>query len=527
MLKLNHCLISLYMIFLVTFGVMAQDPLYRIQIESPNPEALSDELNKQGFDVMHHVGPNSVDLVVTLQEWSDVEQMGHITRLLEQGRPFKELQMLDGPGLAPYPDLGEVEQALTDFAANFPQICQKVDLTQKYGVPATFEGRHIYAVKISDQVSQDEDEPNILVVSAHHSREIVTPVIALDMINRLTAGYGNDAEITAAINNYEIWISPVWNPDGYNEVFVGDNLWRKNRRVFPTGTGVDLNRNYPFGFDTGCSGSTNVNTQTYKGPNAASEPETQTMIAFSDERRFAKVLDFHSFGSEVLYDFACINIAFQSFWISQAAELSQASGYNGTIRRPSADGEHYQWQVAKMGNYGALTETHTTFQPSYASAESEAAKVWPGLLWLFNQPLGIWGRVTDATTGMPMELDIKSPDANFMNGESFGSGGLFGRYYHYVPPGDYTLIFEKDGYNTQTKMITLMPDSSVQLDIAMQPTCVGDFNKSQQIEIDDMVTIINQLGQSGVPQDINNDGTVDLADLRLILEAWLDCGVIP
>jgi hypothetical protein len=63
-----------------------------------------------------------------------------------------------------------------------------------------------------------------------------TPIVALDAIQRLTEGYGNDPVVTGLVDNNEIWISPIWNPDGYW-------TWRHNGR--PGGT-IDLNRNYPF-----------------------------------------------------------------------------------------------------------------------------------------------------------------------------------------------------------------------------------------------------------------------------------------
>src|SRR4029450_5810092 len=147
--------------------------------------------------------------------------------------------------------------------------------------PATVEGRHLYALKISDNVAQDEDEPAMLIVSTHHAREISPPVIALMAADRLTSQYGSDAQITSAVNGHEIWIAPVWNPDGYNYVFTTDNMWRKNRRVLSGGVGVDINRNYPQGWSGPCPGSTSVTNETYKGPSAASEAERQTMMTWS------------------------------------------------------------------------------------------------------------------------------------------------------------------------------------------------------------------------------------------------------
>ena len=46
------------------------------------------------------------------------------------------------------------------------------------------------------------------------------------------------------------------------------------------GPQVDLNRNYPFGWDFSCGGSATMSSNTYRGPAAGSEPEMQTMVAW-------------------------------------------------------------------------------------------------------------------------------------------------------------------------------------------------------------------------------------------------------
>ena len=152
-----------------------------------------------------------------------------------------------------------------------------------------------------------------------------------------------------------------------------DNLWRKNRRVFAGGVGVDQNRNYAQGWGASCSGSTSVTSETFKGPSAASEAEAQTMMTWSRRERFAKVLDYHSTGREVLYSYLCLTHPFTSWMQQEASAISQASGYDGRTRAPSAEGEHQQWQFARMGSYAFLIETHTQFQPAYSSALSEAS----------------------------------------------------------------------------------------------------------------------------------------------------------
>jgi hypothetical protein len=210
-----------------------------------------------------------------------------------------------------------------------------------------------------------------------------------------------------------------------------------------------------------------VTSETYKGPSAASEAETQTLMIWSQHERFAKVIDYHSSGREVLYAYRCLSHPFTSWWQQEATALSQVSGYGGTTRVPSAEGEHPEWQFAKMGAYAFLIETHTEFQPSYDSAVNEAALVWPGILAVLERPISIAGRVSDAATGSPVAATIELLNVTFSNGESNGSGGAHGRYHMFLPAGTYDVRFSAAGYVSVTHQVTVTSTSSTNLDVQL------------------------------------------------------------
>jgi carboxypeptidase T len=418
-----------------------------------------------------------------------------------------------------YSDLNGVLLRMQEIAAAHPEIAQYVDITDTYDAPPTVEGRHLFALKISDNVAADEDEPAMLIVATHHAREISTPEIALQAAGRLTAGYGTDARITAAVDGHEIWIAPVWNPDGYDFVFTAQNMWRKNRRPFASGTGVDQNRNYPQGWTASCAGSTSASSDTYKGPSAASEAETQTMMIWSQAERFAKVIDYHSSGREVLYGYRCLSHPFTSWMRQEAVNLSRASGYGGLVRLPSAEGEHPEWQFAKMGAYAFLIETHTQFQPSYASALNEAALVWPGILTVLERPIPVSGRVTDALTGAPIAARIDLVNVTFANGETNNSGGSFGGYHVFVPPGTYDIRFSASGYAPVVRRVTVsstIPSNVV--DVQLSPPVpeevvfADDFETETGWTRNPDATDNASLGlwERGDPQSTSSEGTKQL-----------------
>ncbi|MBL9030702.1 MAG: carboxypeptidase regulatory-like domain-containing protein [Phycisphaerae bacterium] len=456
--------------------VIAADTLTRVQIDSPRAEAIAARLEREGFDVLEgSVGPASLQVVASAESLERLRRMGLEYKVIARGRPLNDIQAEQamGPGPDPvppgYPDLAAVNAQLNARAATYPAICQVVNLTTTYGTPATAQGRHLFAAKISDNVAANEDEPTFLLIATHHAREVNSTTVALDTMDRLLAGYGIDQNITDLINKYEIWIAPVWNPDGYNHCFVTDNNWRKNRRNNGSSFGVDLNRNYPFGWSGACAGSTTASSDTYKGPSAGSEPETQTLLAFALDRHFTKVIDYHSYGRETLFEYACVNHPLVTFLGNEAAAISTASGYGGATRAPSAEGEHYESQLAVRGAYAFLTEIGTAFQPTYASAQAEAALVWPGNLYILNRPIPIAGHVTNALTGQPVVANITIQGVNFTNGETNTSRGQFGRYHIFVPAGTYTVSYSASGYVTAQRVVQVGAATETVVDVPLQP----------------------------------------------------------
>jgi hypothetical protein len=446
-----------------------------IRLQLPNAQMQASILQSNGFDVLRDtVTITSLDLIVSPGELELLMQRGYKPIILSQGRPFLDIiaeRTAAGFNSVPpgYLTLSQIINEMNSAESSYPSICQVFDLTTTYNLDPTYEGRHLYALKISDNVSEDEDEPTFLMVSCHHAREIVTPVIALYAIDQITSNYGSNPDITSLVDDYEIWICPVWNPDGYEYVFNVNNMWRKNRCYFPGyGTyGVDLNRNYPFGWYSVCSGSTNPSSETYKGPSPASEAETQAMIVFTNDQHFAKVIDYHSSGREVLYGYCCHSHPFTSFFQSEAGDISTAAGYFGSIRPPSAEGEHYEWQIWTNGSYANLMETHTTFQPSYSSALAEATMVWPSTLHILQRPISLSGNVKDSITGEPIAATITLDGITFPNSEEFISEPDFGRYHLFLPSGTYSVEFSAPGYHSQTHQVTVIDDSAEVLEVLL------------------------------------------------------------
>ena len=450
----------------------ANEPLTLIWVNTLNLNSQSRFQILQNYDIINS-NSERIELVVNDKELKKLKKAGLQIQEIRKGAPLKEKFKISGTKSLPigYLSLEQILEQMQEVVQAYPNIAQLIDVTSTYDMPTTFEGRHMFILKISDNVDQEEDEPDLLIVSNHHAREVVTPVIALYAIDQFVTHYGTDPEITAMVDNHEIWIAPTWNPDGYNYMYNFDDMWRKNRRVGESGIGVDQNRNYPHLWDSDHSGSTDMSSNIYKGPSAGSEPETQTMIALSEDQRFEKVMDFHSSGRQVLWGYYNPTHPFDAYLQSEALNLAMNSGYYGinNTKRPSANGEHYQWQLGKNGSQAFLIETHTKFGPSYESAQEEAAQVWQGIKWNLKRKIPISGHITDSITGDPIEAKIGFKGIYFPYNESNFSDKHFGYYHQFCPPGTFTLSFSAEGYATVEKEIMILEDSAQTLAIKLSP----------------------------------------------------------
>lgn len=500
--------------------------LTHVGIETPDAPTVADQLTLAGFDVLQgSITPEWFELIVSDAEFQALLDKGLEPEIIAASRPFRQVQAEAPTTLAvpsDYPELEEIIADMNAVQAGYPAICKLVDLTETYGLPATFEGRHMFAVKISDNVAADEDEPEFLMVSEHHAREVVTPVIGLYAIEQFTTRYGIDPGITALVDEYEIWIAPIWNPDGYEYVFNVNNMWRKNRRPFPSGVGVDLNRNYPAGWDSPCGGSTSTSSSTYRGPEPGSEAETQTMIALANDRHFAKVADYHSYGRQVRYGYGCAGHPFDSFLVSEAIGLADSvPGYSTTRSCCTAGDIHFH--MTSRASHAFLWETHTDFQPPYVSALAEAVIVFPGVISFLQRPIPLTGHVTDAYTGRPVTTSITYVDINFENGETNSSNARFGRYNTFLPAGTYTVEFSAASYQTQSHIVNIAWNSTEILDVALVPR--ADIDGDGDVDMVDFALFSLHWTETGCGEcdggDLTGDGSVGPEDLQEFVSHWL------
>ncbi|MEU6989637.1 M14 family metallopeptidase [Streptomyces sp. NPDC046465] len=211
------------------------------------------------------------------------------------------------PADANYHNYAEMNAEIDQRIAAHPNLMSKRVIGKSYS------GRDIVAIKVSDNVSTDEAEPEVLFTHHQHAREHLTVEMALYLLRELGDDYGTDARIKKMVDEREIWIVPDLNPDGgeYDIATGRYRSWRKNRQPNSgsSNVGTDLNRNWNFKW--GCCGGSSGSTgsETYRGTRGESAPEVKVVADFVRSRvvggkqQIRAGIDFHTYSELVLWPY--------------------------------------------------------------------------------------------------------------------------------------------------------------------------------------------------------------------------------
>ncbi len=187
------------------------------------------------------------------------------------------------------------------------------DIMSVTSLGKTYEGRDLWMVKLSDHVGEDEDEPEVLFMGAHHGREKPSYEVLIYFLQFIIDNYENGTGgVREVIDTTELFILPMVNPDGVEagtRKNCAPNHGMFGLRKQVTSIGVDLNRNYgyrwflyflcPWRFSrtTSLTDSTNV----YRGESPFSENETRAIKSFIETHQICILLSYHTSGELILY----------------------------------------------------------------------------------------------------------------------------------------------------------------------------------------------------------------------------------
>ncbi|KAH8263152.1 hypothetical protein KR044_005265 [Drosophila immigrans] len=192
-----------------------------------------------------------------------------------------------------YYELDDTYDWMITLAKQYPHVVTLIEGGK------TYQGRSILGVKISKSLSE---KPGIFLEAGIHAREWIAPAAATYIINQLLTS--NLDSVKELANNYNWYVFPHANPDGYVHTHTTDRMWRKTRTPYGSCYGADPNRNWGFHWNE-VGASSNACTDTYAGPEAFSEIETLSLSNYiaSIKDKIQLYISLHAYSQYLLYPY--------------------------------------------------------------------------------------------------------------------------------------------------------------------------------------------------------------------------------
>ncbi len=366
--------------------------------------------------------------------------------LPKPGELIKDPKMLDNVNIREiaewdfYPTYTAYVDMMNQYATEYPELCQV------FSIGNSIQGRQLLMAKISKNVGTREAEPQFLYTGTIHGDETTGYILLLRLIDYLLENYGTDPKVTNLLDNSEIWINPLSNPDGTyaggNNSIYGATRYNAND--------IDLNRNYPDPED---------------GPHPDGNPwqtETVHFMQLAEEQHFVMSGNTHG-GAEVLnypWDTWATLHADDNWWIYvcrqyvDTVHLYSPANYLNEFNNGITNG--YQWYTISGGRQDYMNYFHNCRELTMELSDtkllpaSQLVNHWNwnyrSLLNYMEQNLfGVNGLVTDLATGQPLNAKVTIQGHDNNNSFVFADPQT-GFYQRLLEAGTYNLTFTAPGH---------------------------------------------------------------------------------
>jgi len=482
-------------IFLITTlaftALSAQDFSYKT-----SPAELFNErgeiyfkFDASGLDVNHLTRIISIDKVENSEVWayanlkeftSFLKLNVDFTLLPKPGEALKNPKMLNSVNIREitewdfYPTYTAYVSMMNQFATDYPQLCQVSSIGN------TIENRQLLMAKISDNVAVKEAEPQFLYTGTIHGDETTGYILLLRLIDYLLTNYGVLPDVTYLVDNVEIWINPLSNPDG---TYAGGNN-TVNGATRYNANYVDMNRNY-------------ADPEDGQHPDGEEwQPETVAFMQFAEDNNFVMSANTHG-GEEVLnypWDTWSRLSADDSWWVFVSRQyvdtvhLYSPSNYLNEFENGITNG--YAWYTISGGRQDYMNYFHNCREITMELSDTKLLPTnqlqnhwqwnYRSLLNYIEQcTFGVKGVVTDIGTGLPIEAKVFIEGHDLDNSFVF-SEGTTGFYQRLLDQGNYDLTFSAPGYYPVTvENVAVSRYSATTINVQLDAgTLIADFTAS-------------------------------------------------
>ena len=494
------------LIFLVTVEIFAGEKVL-VRIETPDNYAVNKFLNGI-YDVTSYIPGKYIDLVIPKESLDGLSKEFTSIKIIQTEDQIRDNLKIK-KDVTGYRTYEQTVLELQQFESDNPNICKLYDIGDSWGKTYLDSGyteysifdHDIWAMKISDNVETEEDEPSFYIFGIHHARELPTTEVAMGILNDLINNYGTDPDAQRRIDNSQIWFIPIMNPDGHKMVTSEfDVWWRKNIRdnnfshTFPdTLEGVDPNRNYGFWWGDN-STSEDPESYNYRGPEPWSEPEIQAIRNLLDSHHFVGGISYHCYGQGVLYPFAYDfnaiphdKLSLYELGRNIAESIITLSGtYNYLYQSINTGGANMglleDYAYGQHGIFAYLIEMGTEFIPPYSVVQEN---ILPNnlsgayvLLDRANSSL-LTGHISDQITKSPVVavISVENVDGTGTFKEPYKSDLMYGRYYRFLEPGSYNVTFSAYGYiPVIVPLVSVTSTGITELNISLTPSTPANIS---------------------------------------------------
>jgi len=407
-----------------------------------------------------------------------------------------------------YPKYSEYVAKMQYYATTYPNLCSLES------IGTTQSGRDLWVLKITDNVSVNEGEPEFFYTSTMHGDELVGFPLMIRLIDYLLTNYGTDTEVTNIINSTEIYINPNANPDGSYRLGDTDMISSPRRA---NDSGQDLNRNYP----------DNVAGLHYDG---IYEDETIAFMNYAKSKNFVLSANFHG-GTELVnypYDNAYVSAYTHAdtdyFEYISVEYATNAQGDSPAGYMTADDDSHYivspgvthgaEWYRVYGGRQDFMNYYHGDKE---VTIELSDVKWVSGANlpahWDYNKQAfldfmkqanyGIQGFITDES-GNPVVARIEIAGHDKLNTFRESEAGL-GEYQKLVKGGTYNVTYSAPGYVSQTIPVTVTDNTTTIQNVTLVATTSTPTASDDEI-CDSGSTILNASGTGTLNWYNSEDG---------------------
>lgn len=419
---------------------------------------------------------NTIYAFANQKEFSDFLTTGLVYSVLPAPSEQYQVKMTDNTRQALswnyYPTYNAYETLMQQFATAHPDICKLITIA------TLASGRKILALRISDNVNSEENEPEFLYTSSIHGNETAGYILMLHLADYLLTNYGSDERITNMVNNFDIVICPLANPDGTykggNNTVGGATRYNANN--------VDLNRNYP-------------DPENGQHPDGnAWQPETIAFMDFAFNNTFTMSANFHG-GTEVVnypWDTWSRLSADDAWWqyvsheYADIVHVNAPSDYMNYYNNGITNGS--QWYEIDGGRQDYMNyfqhcrEATIELSDDYILPENKLESYWNYnyrslLNYIEQSGYGLRGLVTDSLSGTPLYAKI------YISGFDKDSSHVYtdpqvGDYHRLLKGGSYTVTYSANGYLSKNITMQVFDKQATIVDVKLNKNSLG-INSTQ------------------------------------------------